>query len=109
MSTFRYKSDEIYRKAVLHFYIVAWVASMFTLIPLGIVGVLAQVEAIPLMLMLIIGQNVQWIVIGALMCANFRVMNEPYNPPTPPQKTLDEYAIPTSLKGELTEKTRVAR
>ena len=108
MSVTRYKSDVIYKEAVLHFYVVAWVASMFTLIPLGLIGVKSGMNGVYLMLMLIVAQNIQWIVIGALMCANFRVMSEPYNPPPPPEKT-SEYDIPTSLKGKETEKTRVTR
>lgn len=106
MSTVNYKSDNIYKTAVLHYYGFSWVASMFTLIPLGVIGVVSGMDGIVLMMMLIVGQNIQWIVLGSVLCANFRVMANPYNPPTPQVTSVKSQ---TNVRGnsEVTEIERI--
>lgn len=80
-----YKTDVIHEKAVRHYYIIAWVASVFAMIPLGVAGVASGVDGRWVMLFLALEQNISWLVIGGLMCAQFKLLS---TPPTPLIKTV---------------------
>jgi len=81
-----YKTDVIHEKAVRHYYVIAWVASVFTMAPLALAGIASGVDGRWVMLFLAVEQNVSWLVIGGLMCAQFKLLAAP--PPTPPIKTV---------------------
>lgn len=101
-----YKTDVIHEKAVRHYYVIAWVASVFAMIPLGIAGVASGVDGRWLMLFLALEQNVSWLVIGGLMCAQFKLLSTPPASPTPPIKTVTSSNKVTG-NGGVTEVERI--
>lgn len=88
MSINRYKSDAIYRDAVQRYYIIAFFGGFFATIPVQIVLIFFHdyightfvyfLLAIPAVHVIV------WIAMGAVMCAQFRLMA--YDPPTLPEE-----------------------
>lgn len=89
MTINRYKSDAIYRDAVQRYYVLAFFGGFFATIPIQIVIILFRqyvgdsfvywLLAIPAVHLVV------WIIMGAVMCAQFRLMAYD-DPPTPPEE-----------------------
>jgi len=98
MTTYRYKSDSVYKDAVLKFYAVGWfgglgiviVAAITILIIYGrqCVSLKWAVAGLPAV------HIISWLIIANLMCATFQTMARMETKSTPPTPEDDGREIP---------------
>lgn len=85
-----YRSEPARGDIIARFFAIAWVATAFEFTMFGGVAAYAGVVNIPILLLLILGQNASWLTAALLMCAVFAAWQLPPLPPKSKEKTISE-------------------
>jgi len=85
-----YRSEPARGEIIARFFIIAWVATVFEFEAFAGIAAAAGVMNIPIILLLIFGQNASWLTAALLMCAVFAAWQLPPLPPKSKEKVVSE-------------------
>lgn len=101
----KYTSESARANAVFRYFLVAYVGSMVTYAMLTAVSAYVGILNVPIILLLITGQNITWLVTATLMCA---VLGSLTTPPTPPKEKWKTVQTSNKVSGN-TDVTEIVR
>lgn len=96
MTNTNYRSEPARGQIIARFFVIAWVASVFEFGAFAGIAALAGVMNIPILLLLIAGQNASWLTCALLMCAIFAAWQLP---PLPPKERIKEVSSKNKVTG----------
>lgn len=100
-----YRSEPARGEIIAKFFVIAWIASVFEFGCFAGIAALAGVMNVPILLLLVVGQNASWLTSGLLMCAVFTAWQLPPLPPKEKTKVISE-SNKVSGKTDIHEITR---
>jgi len=94
--TQNYRSEPARGRIIAQFFMIAWVASVFEFGAFAGIAALAGVMNVPILLLLIAGQNASFLTIALMMCAVYAAWQLP---PLPPKEKIKEVSNKNKVTG----------